>query len=192
MGIKRHKPEGIVTQLRPVVVLCGQGMPSIDANWQVQITEQTFYSWRKQYGGMGADQLKEFKRLQKENDRLRRAASDLTLDKLILSEAEQAESISPSRRRACIERVRSRFHISERPACRVLGQHQSTQRRLLIGRPDEDRLVADMIELVRQFGRYGYRRVAALLRDAGCQVNDKRVERLWRRKGGQERAALAE
>ena len=51
------------------------------------ITEQTFYRWRKQYGGMGTVQLKELKRLQKENERLRRAVSDLTLDKLILSEA---------------------------------------------------------------------------------------------------------
>jgi putative transposase len=53
----------------------------------VQITEQTYYRWRKQFGGMGADQLKELKRLQKENERLRRAVSDLTLDKLILAEA---------------------------------------------------------------------------------------------------------
>jgi len=64
-----------------------------------------------------------------------------------------------------------------------LGQHRSTQRRLPKGRADEERLVADMIELTRQYGRYGYRRVAALLRDAGWQVNDKRVERLWRREG---------
>lgn len=52
-----------------------------------------------------------------------------------------------------------------------------------VGRPDEDLLVADMIELARQYGRYGYRRIAVLLRDAGWQVNDKRVERLWRREG---------
>jgi putative transposase len=51
------------------------------------------------------------------------------------------------------------------------------------GRADEARLVADMIELTRQYGRYGYRRVAALLRDAGWHVNDKRVERLWKREG---------
>ena len=54
---------------------------------RAKLTEQTFYRWRKQYGGMRTDQLKELKRLQKENDRLRRAVSDLTLDKLILSEA---------------------------------------------------------------------------------------------------------
>ena len=67
--------------------------------------------------------------------------------------------------------------------CRVLGQHRSTQRHVARGRDDEDRLVADMIELARWYGRYGYRRIAALLRDAGWQVNDKRVERLWRREG---------
>jgi hypothetical protein len=62
-------------------------MPWVDAIREVRITEQTYYRWRKQYGGMGADQLKELKRLQKENERLRKAVSDLTLDKLILTEA---------------------------------------------------------------------------------------------------------
>jgi transposase-like protein len=87
MGIKRHRPAEIVTKLRQVEVLVGQGMSRIDAIREVQITEQTFYRWRKQYGGMGTVQLRELKRLQKENERLRRAVSDLTLDKLILSEA---------------------------------------------------------------------------------------------------------
>ena len=87
MGIKRHRPEEIVTKLCQVEVLVGQGLARIDAIRQVQITEQTFYRWRKQYGGMGTTQLKELKRLQKENERLRRAVSDLTLDKLILTEA---------------------------------------------------------------------------------------------------------
>jgi transposase-like protein len=87
MGIKRHTPEEIVAKLRQVEVLVGQGMARIDAIRQISIAEQTYYRWRKQYGGMGTDQLKELRRLQKENDRLRRAVSDLTLDKLILSEA---------------------------------------------------------------------------------------------------------
>ena len=64
-----------------------------------------------------------------------------------------------------------------------LGQHRSTQRHIPKGRADEDRLVADMIELARQFGRYGYRRIAALLREAGWSVSDGRIERLWRREG---------
>ncbi len=87
MATKRHKPEEIVSKLRQVDVLVGQGQPRIDAIRQMQITEQTYYRWRKQYGGMGTGQLKELKRLQKENERLRKAVSDLTLDKLILAEA---------------------------------------------------------------------------------------------------------
>ena len=87
MGNKRYKPEEIVTKLRQVEVLAGQGMARIDAIRQISITEQTYYRWRKQYDGMGTDQLKELRRLQKENERLRRAVSDLTLDKLILTEA---------------------------------------------------------------------------------------------------------
>ena len=82
MGIKRHKPEEIVTKLRQVEVLVGQGVARIDAIREVQITEQTFYRWRKQYGGLGTARLEELKRLQKENERLRRDVSDLALDKL--------------------------------------------------------------------------------------------------------------
>ena len=87
MSSKRHTPEEIVAKLRQVEVLVGQGMPRLDAIREMSITEQTYYRWRKKYGGMGTDQLKELKRLQKENERLRRAVSDLTLDKLILAEA---------------------------------------------------------------------------------------------------------
>ena len=87
MANRRPKPEEIVSKLRQVEVLMGQGMARLDAIRQIGVVEQTYYRWRKQYGGMGVDQLKELKRLQKENDRLRKAVSDLTLDKLILKEA---------------------------------------------------------------------------------------------------------
>ena len=87
MANKRHKPEEIVTKLRQVEGLVGQGMARIDAIREIGVVEQTYYRWRKLYGGMGRDQVKELKRLQKENERLRRAVSDLTLDKLILAEA---------------------------------------------------------------------------------------------------------
>ncbi|WP_298938613.1 IS3 family transposase [uncultured Ruegeria sp.] len=183
MANTRPKPEEIVSKLRQVEVLMGQGMSRLDAIRQIGVVEQTYYRWRKKYGGMGVDQLKELKRLQKENDRLRRAVSDLTLDKLILTEANKGKLLSPARRRACIDHVRSQLKVSERRACRVLGQHRSTQRRVPQGRADEDRLVADMIELTRQYGRYGYRRIAALLREAGWFVSDGRIERLWRREG---------
>jgi len=86
---KRHKPEEIVSKLRQVGVLVGQGMVRVDAIRQVSITGQTYYRWRKQCGGMGTGQLKELKKLQKENEQLRRAVSGLTIDKQILAEAAQ-------------------------------------------------------------------------------------------------------
>tara|TARA_B100000780_G_C21038295_1_gene416493 strand:+ start:735 stop:1013 length:279 start_codon:yes stop_codon:yes gene_type:complete len=87
MAIKRPKSEEIVVNLRQIEALTRQGMPQLDANRQISVTEQTYYRWKKRYGGMGTEQLKELKRLQKENERLRRAVSDLSLDKLILKEA---------------------------------------------------------------------------------------------------------
>ena len=91
--------------------------------------------------------------------------------------------MSPARRRACIEHVRQKLQVSERLACRVLGQHRSTQRKAPHGRADEEALTADIIALASQYGRYGYRRITALLRNAGWAVNVKRVERIWRREG---------
>ena len=73
--------------------------------------------------------------------------------------------------------------MSERFACRVLGQHRSTQRKIAGTPDDEAALTADIIALAIQYGRYGYRRITALLRNAGWVVNVKRVERIWRREG---------
>ncbi len=87
MAKKAHKPEEIVSKLRQADVLHSQGMSMADAIRQMGVSEVTFYRWRKEYGGMKADQLKRLKELQKENEWLRRAVSDLTLDKLILTEA---------------------------------------------------------------------------------------------------------
>ena len=87
MAGKREKPEDIVAKLRQVEVLQGQGMTTSDAVRQIGVSEQTFYRWRKQYGGMNREQLRRLKELEKENQRLRKAVSDLTLDKMILAEA---------------------------------------------------------------------------------------------------------
>jgi transposase InsO family protein len=81
------------------------------------------------------------------------------------------------------DHVRQVLGVSERRACAVIGQPRTTQRREGRTPEDEAALVADMIELARQYGRYGYRRITALLRSAGWEVNKKRVKRLWRREG---------
>ena len=79
--------------------------------------------------------------------------------------------------------VCERLQVSERRACRVLGQHRSTQRRLPKGRPDEDALTKAIVTLASEYGRYGYRRIWALLRDRGWEVGLGRVQRIWRREG---------
>ena len=87
MPKKRHKPEEIIAKLRQVDVLASQGTPIVDAVRQIGVTEVTYYRWRQEYGGLKLDQVKRLKELELENVRLRRAVSDLTLDKLILKEA---------------------------------------------------------------------------------------------------------
>ena len=87
MGKKRHTAEEIVAKLRQVDVLMAQGRPVADAVRAIGVTEVTYYRWRNEYGGLRGDQVKRLKELETENGRLRRAVSDLTLDKLILAEA---------------------------------------------------------------------------------------------------------
>ena len=94
MTRKRYKSEEIVGLLRQAEVLHGQGKSMADAIRQLGISEATFYRWRKEYGGMSGDQLRRLKELEKENERLRRAVSDLTLDKQILAEAARGYLIS--------------------------------------------------------------------------------------------------
>jgi len=87
MPKKRHKPEEIVAKLRQVDVLTAQGKAVADAIRSIGVTEVTYYRWKNEYGGLKTDQVKRLKALEQENSRLRRAVSDLTLDKLILQEA---------------------------------------------------------------------------------------------------------
>ena len=87
MPRKRHQPEEIVAKLRQVDVLVSQGQSVGDAVRQIGVTEVTYYRWRQEYGGLKTEQVKRLKELETENTRLRRAISDLTLDKLILEEA---------------------------------------------------------------------------------------------------------
>ena len=87
MANKRYKPEEIVIKPRRVEVLQSQGMVVSDAIPQIGVSEVTYYRWRKEYHGLAIHQLKRLKEVEKENQRLRKAVSDLTLDKLILKEA---------------------------------------------------------------------------------------------------------
>ena len=87
MSQKKHKPEEVVAKLRQVDVLVSQGRPVAEAIRAIEVTPFTYSRWRKEFGGLKSDQVKRLKELEKENERLRKAVSDLTLEKLILAEA---------------------------------------------------------------------------------------------------------
>ena len=87
MAGKRSTPEQIIAKLRQVEVLVGQGKPVAEAIRAIGVAEPTYYRWRAEYGGLKLDQVRRLKQLEQENSRLRRAVSDLTIEKLILKEA---------------------------------------------------------------------------------------------------------
>jgi transposase-like protein len=88
MGRKKaHTPEEIVAKLRQVEVLVGQGRTVAEGVRAIGVTEPTYYRWRTEFGGLKLDQVKRLKELERENARLRKAVSDLTLEKVILKEA---------------------------------------------------------------------------------------------------------
>jgi transposase-like protein len=183
MPSKKHKPEEIIGKLREVEIVLAQGASTAEACRRIGVSEQTYYRWRKEYGGLKTDQARRMKDLEKETTA---APGDLGPD---AGQADIAGSctgklLSPARRRRCIDHIRRDLpvRLSERRICRA-GQHRSTQRKVPRGADDEQALTEDIIALAKQYGRYGYRRVTALLCHAGWTVNHKRVERIWRREG---------
>ena len=87
MPKKRYRPEEIIAKLREADVLISQGKKMVEVIKTLGVTDVTYYRWRQEYGGMSVPQAKRLKELEKENERLRKAVSDLTLDKMILKEA---------------------------------------------------------------------------------------------------------
>ena len=104
---KGHTPEEIVAKLRQVDVLVSQGQAVAEAIRAIGVTEVTYYRWRREFGGLKADQVKRLKDLEAENARLRKAVADLTLDKQILAEALTRSSLS--------RRVGSPMRVADRP-----------------------------------------------------------------------------
>ncbi len=112
MASKRHNPDEIVTKLQQAEVARGQGMAMADAVRQIGVSELTYYRWRKQYGGMSRDQLRQLKELQKESEQIRKAVADLTLDKLILTSLFGAHGSTP-----CFEFLRRLGGLVLRSSC---------------------------------------------------------------------------
>ncbi len=200
MTRNRYTTEQIIHKLREadVEMAAGASVPMVCR--KLAISERTYYRWRKRYGGLRSNQAKRLKELEQDNSRLKRLVGELNLDKSILRGGDAGNLLSPAKKRRAVKQVRKQMSVSERRACRVLDQPRSTQRRQPGRSREEQRLVNEMVELASEYGRYGYRRITALLRQRGWRVNHKRVERLWRREGlkvpqnkiAEEKAALAQ
>jgi transposase-like protein len=127
--MRRHKAEEIVAKLRHVEGLAASGRRISECAREIGVTEVTYYRWRNRFGGLKSDLAEHLTELEAENTRLRRLVSDLTLEKLILVEATTG-ALSPELRATYVVHARAAFGISERRACRALGQHRSTQRKI--------------------------------------------------------------
>ncbi|MGB8685197.1 MAG: IS3 family transposase [Candidatus Binatus sp.] len=183
MPMRKYKPEQIVTLLRQVEVGLANGKTTPQACKEAEITAQTYYRWRKEFGGLKLDQAKRLKELERENAKLKRLVAELSLEKQILKDGGRGKLLSPERRRGAVRHARESYRVSERHACRLLGQWRGTQRYEVLYRTDEDALTREIVALASEYGRYGYRRITAVLRDRGWHVGKDRVQRIWRREG---------
>ena len=156
MPKRKHTAEEIIHKLREAEVIIASGSTVVEAVPRTGVSEQTFYRWRTEYGGLRVHQARRLKQLETENSRLNRAVAELTLDNQILPDTQGGRGgkpLSPARRRLCVQHARSVLGVSERRACRVLEQPRSTQRHEPLVRDDEQALTNDIVGLATRFGR---------------------------------------
>ena len=183
MPTKRYSTEQIISKLRQAEVELSRGLRTPAMCKKLGISEQTYYRWRKEYGGLRLDQGQAPQGARAREHATEEVGGGPSARQFDSQRGGLGKLLSPPRRRQAVAVVRHRLSVSERRACRVLGQARSTHRHRAVVSDDEPRLVDRIIELATQYGRYGYRRITGLLRGEGWRVNHKRVERLWRREG---------
>jgi transposase-like protein len=143
----------------------------------------TYYVWRRDYGGMTPHQLKRVMQLEAEQQRLRKRIEDLSVDSEILRKVLSEQLGSPAARRRAVQLARHLLGVSERRACAALAVPRSSHRYEGASKKETAALVDAMRRLRDSHPRYGYRRIAALLREEGWSVSDIQVYRLGRREG---------
>ena len=183
MPMRRYKQEQIVTLLRQVEVEIANGKTTPQACKEAQITVQTYYRWRKEYGGLKPGPSQAFEGARTGECEAKTAGGGAVFGEANFEGCGGGKLLSPERRRSAVRHARERFQISERYACRLLGQRRGTQRYQVLHRLDEDALARAIIELASEYGRYGYRRIAALLRARGWHVGKDRVQRIRQGEG---------
>ncbi|MFI2473895.1 IS3 family transposase [Nocardia xishanensis] len=183
---KRHTPEQVVRKLGEADRLLGEGKDIAEVCRTLQITEATYYRWRNQFGGLKADDAKRLKDLERENLTLKRLLAEAELEKAALKEIAKGKLLDPERRRAAVAHLMRVLAVSERFACRVTGQHRSTQRRPPAAQTeaDPDAALRDWLRSwARSHPRQGFRRAYHDARAEGWTVNHKKIQRLWRAEG---------
>jgi putative transposase len=183
--MKRHRntPEQIVRKLGEGDRLLNEGRDLTEVLRHLEVSESSWNRWRNQYGGMKANEAKRLRELESENARLKKLLAEAELDKAMLKELAWKLLIAERRRRAVVVLV-DRFGVSERGACRVVGQHRSTQRLAPRPRPAEEEKVRRRLrQIARQHPRWGWKTAHTILRREGHTINRKRTRRLWRDEG---------
>ena len=181
MKNRKHTPEQMIRKLAEGEKLLGEGQSIEEVSRHLEITESTWHRWRNQYGGMKADDAKQLKELEKENQRLKRIVADQALDIDMLKELNRGKLLTPDRRRRAVVALREQFGVSERRACRVdrpAPVHPAPPSPDPKGRgAGPPRLPPGLLQ---RRPRWGWRRAATAAREAGWVVNNKRIHRLWR------------
>ncbi|MBU3603390.1 IS3 family transposase [Polynucleobacter sp. AP-Kaivos-20-H2] len=181
---QRLKPEQIVTLLRQIDVLTTNGKTLAQACKEVGTVEQSYYRWRKIYGGMKVDQARKYKDLELENTRLKKLVADLSLREVMLKEVIKGKLLSPTRRKNAAQLLMDKYLVSERSACSLVGLSRAAYRYMPLPRDDEGPLRAEVIRMASTYGRYGYRFIAGMMRNSGWgQATTAKVARIWREEG---------
>ncbi|WP_280255018.1 IS3 family transposase [Nocardia wallacei] len=190
-GRKRHSAEEIVRKLRRADELAAAGKVGEEIAAELGVSAATLYNWRRQYGGVDTDAAKELKELREQNARLKRLLADAELEKDALREVAKGKPLSPATKRRAVDMLKQVKGLSERFACKVVGLHRATYRRLPVAQTSEDPdagLRAWLRAYATKHQGHGFRRAWAALRfDEGSSVNLKKVHRLWREEGLQVR-----
>ncbi|WP_139343237.1 IS3 family transposase [Fictibacillus arsenicus] len=183
---KRHTPEQVVRKLGQADRMLADGQDVAAVCRELGVSEQTYYRWRNQYGGLKADDAKRLKELEKQNATLKRLLAEAELEKAALKELAGGKLLSPDRRRAAVDHLKRKLRVSERMACRLVGLSRSAYRRPLKGDTvaDPDRALREWLRAwAKDHPRYGYRRAYHDARAEGSVVNHKKIQRLWRDEG---------
>ncbi len=181
MKRRRHSPEQAIRKLREGERRLNAGEELGLVLRQLEITESTWNWWRSTYGGMKAADAKELKELRVENARLKKLLAEAEPGQGDAQGARGGKLVTPDRRRAAVVRLVDRFGVSQRRACRVVGQHRSTQRRPAAVRADADAVYgAWLCEFAQSHPRWGWRKAHDVAAREGRVTNPKRTLRLWR------------